>query len=126
MTETPAEAPPPEPADPTDALRKQLDIAHQRLIQSELKAYALRAGIIDLDGLKLMDTSALKLDDKGNLPDPTAALATLKRDKPWLFARANSSQPATAPAPEPPKTRMAREMTHEEWQAARSRLVRGR
>lgn len=122
MTDAPSDP----PADPTEALRTQLAAAHQRLIQSELKAHALRAGIIDLDGLKLMDITTFKLDDQGNIPDPTAALATLKRDKPWLFTRASSSHPAAAPAPEPPKTRMAKEMTYEEWQAARGRLIRGR
>jgi hypothetical protein len=123
MTETPIDPP---LADVTEGLRQQLALANQRLIQSELRTHAVRAGIIDLDGLKLLDASALQLDADGNLPDASAALATLKRDKPWLFARPNSSHPAPPPAPEPPKTRMAKDMTHEEWQAARSRLIRGR
>ena len=126
MTDTPTEAPAAAPAESTEALRKQLDDAHHRLIQSELKSHALRAGIIDVDGLKMMDTSALKIDDKGNLPDPTAALATFKVAKPWLFRQASSGNPSAAPAPEPPKARMAKEMTYEEWQSARSRLIRGR
>ncbi len=89
---------PPTP-DPTDSLRQQLAAANTRLVQAELKAHAIRAGIIDLDCLKLLDMSALQLDDQGNLPEAAAALATLKRDKPWLFAKPNSSHPAPPPAP---------------------------
>ncbi len=126
MTDAPIDAPAPLPAETPEALRKQLDAAHHRLLQSELKAHALRAGIIDVDGLKMMDTSTLKLDDKGNLPDPTAALATFKRDKPWLFRQTSSGNPSSPPAPEPPKSRTVKEMSYEEWQAARNRLIRGR
>ena len=74
----------------------------------------------------MLDTSSLKFDDEGNLPDAKTALANLKRDKPWLFSKPNSSHPAPPPAAEPPKMRMAKEMTHDEWRAARERLIRGR
>ena len=123
MTDTPAD--PPAPAEAA-ALREQLATANARLIQAELKSHALRAGIIDLDCLKLLDTSALKLDENGTLPDAATTVANLKRDKPWAFPRPNSSHPAPPPIAEPPKTRMAKDMTHEEWQAARNRLIRGR
>ena len=115
-----------DPPDPTEALRTQLAQANQRLIQAELRTQAVRAGIIDLDCLKLLDTSGLSLDDTGGLPAGATALATLKRDKPWLFAKPNSSHPAPPPAPEPPKVRMAKDMTFWEWQTARERLIRGR
>jgi hypothetical protein len=118
--------PTPPVIDPAVALRQQLATANQRLIQAELKAHAVRAGIIDLDCLKLLDSSSLKIDDEGNVPGAAASLATLQRDKPWLFAKANSSHTAPAPAPEPPKTRMAKEMSVEEWRTARDRLIRGR
>ncbi len=112
--------------DPTEALRQQLASANARLIQAELKTHAIRAGIIDTDCLKLLDTSSFQLDEYGTLPQAQSALAALKRDKPWAFARPNSSHPAPAPKPEPPKTRMAKEMTNDEWRAARERLIRGR
>ena len=112
--------------DPTEALRQQLAQANFRLVQAELKSHAIQAGIIDLDCLKLLDSSALQLDVNGNLPEAASAMATLKRDKPWLFGKANSSHPAPAPAAEPPKARLARDMSYNEWQAARERLIRGR
>ncbi len=123
MTDEPTALPAAE--DPV-ALRKQLDQANQRVIQAELRSHAIRAGILDVEGLKLLDMTSLRLDQDGNLPDGAGTIATLKRDKPWLFPRPHSSNPAVAPAPEPPKTRMAKEMSYEEWQTARARLIRGR
>jgi hypothetical protein len=38
-------------------------VAEQRVIRAKLKAHAVKAGIDDLDGLKLLDTSALKIGD---------------------------------------------------------------
>ena len=112
--------------DPADSLRQQLAAVNARLIQAELKTHAIRAGIIDLDCLKLLDTAAFQLDDQGNLPQAESALAALKRDKPWAFAKPNSSHPTPAPIPEPPKTRLAKDMSHDEWQAARQRLLHRR
>ena len=123
MPEDIADAPTP---DPTEILRQQLAQANARLVQAELKTHAIQAGIIDLDCLKLLDASGLQIDADGSLPNAGAALANLKREKPWLFAKANSSHPSSTPAPEPPKTRLAKDMSYEEWQTARSRFIRGR
>lgn len=122
----PDDPPDPTPPDPTEPLRHQLAVAHARLVHAELKAHAIGAGIIDLDCLKMLDMTALQLDEQGNLPQAKPALDALKRDKPWLFAKPNSSHPAPPPAPEPPKTRMAKDMTESEWKSARERLLRGR
>ena len=110
----------------TQMLQRQLVQAQERLVQAELKSHAIRAGIIDVDCLKLLDTSALTMDDDGNIPDAAGALSRLKRDKPWLFALPNSSHPSPPPAPEPPKTKTAKDMTHKEWRTAREKLIRGR
>ncbi|WP_158746069.1 hypothetical protein [Acidisphaera sp. L21] len=124
MTDEPVE--PANPVDPVETLRAQLAEANHRLIQAELKSHAIRAGIIDVDCLKLLDTSGLVLDASGDLIAAPAALAKLKLDKPWLFTKPNTSHPTPPPAPEPPKPRMARDMTFREWQTARERLLRGR
>ena len=127
MTDQPS---PPDPAARVVALEQELAAmrvrSDSRLLQSELKAEAIRAGIIDLDGLKLLDTASLKLNEDGSVPDAPAALARLKRDKPWLFANPNSSHPAAAPTPEPPKLKTAMEMTLKEWRLAREKLIKGR
>jgi hypothetical protein len=101
--------------------------ADARLIRAELKAEAVRAGMIDLDGLKLLDLGGVTLNQNGELPDAAALLGKLKRTKPWLFGNAaSSSVAANAPRPEPPRMRHANELSHEEWVAARAALLRRR
>ncbi len=101
--------------------------AEARLIRAELKAEALRAGMVDLDGLKLLDVADLRLTEVGDVADAPAVLARLKRAKPWLFGVAmSSSSAANPPRPEPPRTRHANDLSHEEWVAARAALLRRR
>ena len=104
----------------------QVDV-EARLIRAELKAEAVKAGMIDLDGLKLVDTSEVRLNDAGEVQDAQGLLARLKKAKPWLFGGgASSSAAANPPRPEPPRTRHANELSHEEWLQARAALLRRR
>ena len=112
--------------DPIATLQERLDQANHRLVQSELRNQAIRAGMIDLDLLKLIDMSALKPNGNGEIPEAIEALSKLQREKPWMFANSSSSQPTPAPMPEPVKMRNAMTMTRGEWQAARERLLRQR
>ncbi len=100
--------------------------AEARIVRSELKSEAMRAGMIDLDGLKLIDVGQVKLDEHGNVAGGASLMAKLRRDKPWLFASASSSSVASAPPSQPVKPRLATEMSLEEWRAARSELLRRR
>lgn len=105
--------------------------AHARnnelLIRAELKAEAIRAGMIDLDGLKLLDLSEVRLNSTGEVNDASTILGKLKRAKPWLFGIiSSSSAAANPPRPEPPRVRHANELSHEEWLAARAALLRRR
>jgi len=101
--------------------------ANARLIRAELKAEAIRAGMIDLDGLKLIDLAKVGLNQNGEVADAASILAKLKRTKPWLFGNAaSSSAAANPPRPEPPRMRHASELSHEEWLAARAALLRRR
>ena len=98
-----------------------------RVAQAELKAEAVRAGMIDLDGLKLIDPASLRVTQSGEVEDAASVLARMKREKPWLFgAGASSSAAANPPRPEPPRTRHANELSHEEWLSARAALIRRR
>jgi hypothetical protein len=98
-----------------------------KLIRAELKAEAVKAGMIDLDGLKLLDASEMHLNDADELADAGGILTRMKRAKPWLFgAGVSSSAAANPPRPEPPRTRHANELSHEEWLQARAALVRRR
>ncbi len=98
-----------------------------RVAQAELKAEAVRAGMIDLDGLKLIDPALIRLNQDGGIEDAASLLARMKREKPWLFgAGVSSSAAANPPRPEPPRSRHANELSHEEWQSARAALIRRR
>ncbi len=100
--------------------------AHARIVRAELKAEALRAGMVDLDGLKLLDTSAVTLNENGEVEGAEPLMRELRRSKPWLFGAASSSSTAGAPAAQPPKPRLATEMNFDDWQRARAELLKRR
>jgi hypothetical protein len=97
-----------------------------RLIRAELKAEAIRAGMIDMDGLKLVDLSNLKLRDDGEVEGAPALMAHLKKAKPWLFGATSSSSSATPPPAQAPRQKLATEMTDAEYRVAREALLRHR
>ncbi len=115
-------------AEAAEAALNQVRSDHEkRLIRAELKAEAIKAGMVDLDGLQLLDSKTIKLNDQGEVEDGAEILAKLKRSKPWLFSVTTSSSAAAyPPRPEPPRTRHANELSHEEWLTARAALVRRR
>ncbi len=100
--------------------------SRERLIRAELKAEAVRAGMVDLDGLKLVNPGVLTVDEAGEVQGAAALMQSMRRAKPWLFAGVNASSTATPPRAEPPRARAATEMTTEEWLAARAELLRRR
>lgn len=101
--------------------------SQSRVVQAELKAEAVRAGMIDLDGLKLIAPEDIRLTESGEIADVQGVLGKLKRGKPWLFGGGGSSSVmAQPPRPEPPRTRHANELSHEEWLSARAALTRRR
>jgi hypothetical protein len=97
---------------------------NQRIVAAELKVEAVRAGIVDLDGLKLLDTSNLAVDEKGAVPGAATAIQTLRSAKPWLFRPASTSNPAAPPSSRPPHSRSAIDMTDAEYTAAREAILR--
>ncbi|MDE2468751.1 MAG: hypothetical protein KGL35_08410 [Bradyrhizobium sp.] len=97
--------------------------AEQRIIRAELKALAVKAGIVDLDGLKLVELGDVKLDDKGEVVGADALIEGLKKAKPYLFAAPASSSSAKEPDKDPPAAKKATEMTKEEYAAERARLI---
>jgi stage V sporulation protein SpoVS len=113
-----------------EALERQLaDVQAQagaQLVQGELKAEAIRAGMVDMDGLKLIDPAALLIGQDGEFRDAAEIIAKLRRDKPWLFGATNSSSAATVPAPAPARRKLATDMSLDEWRLARAELLRRR
>ena len=101
-----------------------------RVIRSELKAYALKAGIIDLDGLRLADSSKLALNEDGDVVGAEALIEALRQHKPYLFsdARVGASTGTTGqtqrpPSPAVPSNLDVRSLSRDAWQAERSRLL---
>ena len=114
-----------------EALERQLvEVQRQteaRIVRAELKAEAIRAGIIDPDGLKLIDLSRAKLTEAGEVEGAGALVAELKKAKPWLFGSAvSTSSAAAAPPAHPPRQKSAVDMTEDEWRAARAALLQRR
>lgn len=97
-----------------------------RVVQAELRTEAIRAGMVDLDGVKLVDASAVVLGDDG-IEGGAALMARMREDKPWLFGRPGSSSSAgRVPVVAAPKVKTAMEMSDDEWRAARAELLRRR
>lgn len=100
--------------------------AEQRIIRAELKAHAVKAGIVDLDGLKLVDLSSVKLDANGEVEGADALIESLKKAKPYLFGSPNSSTTHVAPSKESPEPKSAKDLTPEEYAAAKKALLNKR
>lgn len=108
-----------------EAIRVQVQRdADQRVIRAELKTAALKAGMVDLDGLKLLDLSGVKLNEHGEVEGAEALMAKAKETKPYLFAPtgSTSSTSATPPAA-PPVPKHAKDMTPEEYRAELAKIT---
>jgi hypothetical protein len=98
--------------------------ANARLIRAEIKAIALKAGIVDVDGLALADLSNVKFDDKGDLVGGEEAIDALRKSKPYLFTKTTSST-GSQPPPAGSKggdKKTAKDMTDAEWAAEKKKL----
>jgi hypothetical protein len=104
-----------------DHLRRDYE---SRLLQANLRTEAVRAGMIDLDGLKLVDPASVKVDSEGNILDGKTLMVTLRKQKPWLFGTMSSSSTTPAPSSVPLKQKMAMDMNEEEYAAARAAVVK--
>lgn len=93
-----------------DTHRKAAD---DRILRAELKASAVKAGMIDLDGLKLADFTQVKLNDAGEVEGADALISSLKEAKPYLFGavRSGTSDPSAPPPRNPADPKKAKDMT---------------
>ena len=98
--------------------------ARDRVVRAELKVAAIRAGIVDLDGLRLLDLKDLELTPEGEVANAAQLMAQLRRAKPWLFGAGSSSSPSSPPPAQPPRPKLATEMTDDEYRAARAAILK--
>jgi hypothetical protein len=97
-----------------------------RLIVANLRTEAVRASIVDLDGLKLINLAEAQLDSDDTVVGGRQIMDDLKRRKPWLFGTSSSSSVSAAPASQPVRHKTALEMTDEEYATARAALTKRR
>jgi hypothetical protein len=122
-------------SDPVAELRMRADLLERRLVDAEqdararvvnaeLKVEAVRAGIVDLDGLKLLNPATVEVGADGEVKNATEVIAQLRRAKPWLFGSSSSSSSANPPPAQPPRQKLAMEMTDAEYRAARAAILK--
>jgi hypothetical protein len=107
-------------------LKESNEAARGRIMQAQLSTAAIRAGMVDLDGLKLFDFSEAKANEWGEVEGVDRIMAEMKQQKPWLFRGASSSSRANPPPAQPVRTKLASEMTADEYRIARAELLRRR
>jgi hypothetical protein len=94
--------------------------AQLRIIKAELKAFAVKAGIVDLDGLAFIDMTKVKLSDAGEIEGADEAIDALRKAKPYLFTKTTAS---TTKVPEKTSTESKKvtELPEAEYRAERRR-----
>lgn len=97
---------------------------NMRIVHAEMKVEALRAGMVDLDGLKFLDLTKLDAGDDDSMVAGSELIIQLKRSKPWLFAAPSSSSVARVPAAKPAAPKLAKDMTDEEYRVARAAIIK--
>jgi hypothetical protein len=64
------------------------------------------------------------LNADGEITNGLQLMTQLRRAKPWLFGGTSSSSPANAPPAQPPRQKLATEMTDAEYRAARAAFLK--
>lgn len=94
--------------------------AEQKMIRADLKVFANKFGLRDLEDVKLADLSAIKIDSNGDVHGVEEAMQTLKEKKPYLFAEVSTGradfnmQPAGQPTHQAKAAEVAK-MTESEF-----------
>jgi hypothetical protein len=109
--------------------RELIQVKHRAdtgIVKAHLQAEATRAGIIDIDGLKMLDVSGVTISEDGEVRGASALMERVRKEKPWLFAKHSTSNTAVVPPAQPPRQKLATEMTDAEYKVAREALIRHR
>lgn len=98
--------------------------AAARVVQAELRAEAVRAGMHNLADLQLADCSSVSVAADGQVTGAVEVVAALKAARPYLFAGASSTG-GVPPRPKADEPVDARRLSDADWKAAREKLLRG-
>jgi len=107
-----------------EKIRSLSEQARVNQLMAELKVEAIRAGMVDLDGLKLLDTASLTISEQGEVAGTAALMDRFRRQKPWLFGHTSTSTTSLPPPQQPPRAKQATDMTPDEYRAARAAILR--
>lgn len=113
-----------------EATTKERHMLESKVIEAELKAHAVAAGIKDLDFIKLIDVKDVKMNEAGVVEGLDKLVQDFKARKPDLFGIDKKVSSSTnAPAGDKMPTRMAtidaRNMSKDDWKRNKSRYMRG-
>lgn len=112
--------------DSQESLSQAQQSANERIIRAELKAHALKAGLIDVDDLKLADLSIVRLNEAGSVEGAQQMLEALKAAKPYLFALSgqSSSRAETPPIPKPSTIESVQNLPREAYEKRKTTYLR--
>lgn len=112
--------------------KEELSARDKRYIRAEVRAAAIKAGILDTDDVNAMDISDLRMDDAGNVIGVDEFVKAQAEKKPHWFKAADeaddkSKQP---PASKPKGTDKSKpfdaaKMDDKEWAAYKKRMLTG-
>ena len=114
--------------DAADSIAAHTSKANERLIRAEIRAGAAAAGLAHSDFIRLLDTSAVKVGEDGEVQVPEGFWADAKAKLPHLFAatgadRGTTSNPAPAPKPTPAAGKRAEDLSDADYAAELARLT---
>lgn len=102
-----------------EELRVARETANARIVEAEVRVLAMRAGMIDPDGVRLLDLSGVAINADGGVTGGDAAITVARATRPWLFFNARTASPEPPPPRDMRDTADARRMSHAEYLAAR-------
>ena len=106
-------------------LAESTTAAKEQVKAARLEALALREGLVDLDGLKLLDLSKITQKDDGTFEGVDEVFKAAREAKPYLFGEKVTTTTTTKPAPKPgdPAPIDARKLTPEEYQKEKAAIL---
>ncbi len=112
----------------SEKVKKSLE---RKVIEAELKAYAISEGITDIDFVKLMDASALQIAENGSIDGLSKVISDFKTAKPNLFRtekKTSSSSNISLPATDTSSntTFNALKASEDDYEAQKIKLLSGR
>lgn len=111
-----------------NSFNSKVSAYEKRMIETEVKSQAIAAGIKDVEFVKLVDMSSVKLDENGNIIGADTVIKEFKARKPDCFgAEKKFSSSSNYELPEQRSSKLdARSLSSEDWKKNRNKYMGGR